>query len=105
MLTRGGVAPQYEHAAGGNPPPYHVQMRWHQVAPQASRDELYGRGGGLMGGAVILTSAAPTGMKVGNTGYGYLGLDPSAPDTWLTRSFNPQPSQARFLEPTTAVRR
>lgn len=88
MFTRQHVTSQY-HGVEGAPPPLHAAMPWHQHPAGLSRGELYGSGG-LLGGAVTLTSGAPTGMKVGNTGYGYLGMDPSAPETWQ-RPFNPAP--------------
>jgi hypothetical protein len=89
MFTRQHVTPQY-HGTDGAPPPLHVAMPVPQQPPGLTREQLYGTGG-LMGGAVLLNNATGnTGMKVGNTGYGYLGLDPSAPETWQTRQFNPQ---------------
>ena len=94
MFTRGHVTPAY-HQAAGAPPPLHVGMYYHQHAPGQSRGELYGAGG-LMGGAVTLTAGGPTGMRVGDSGYGYLGLDPSAPETW-TRRFNPAPGMIGWL--------
>lgn len=87
MFTRGHVTSAY-HETPGAPPPVHVAMYYHQHAPGQSRAQLYG--GGLMGGAVTLTAGAPTGMRLGDTGYGYLGMDPSAPETW-PRRFNPAP--------------
>lgn len=94
MLTRQYVTAN-SHETPGAPPPLHAAMYYHQHAPGLSRDELYGSGG-LLGGAVTLTASGFTGMKVGNTGYGYLGLDPSAPDTW-TRRFNPAPGMVGRL--------
>ena len=88
MLTRGYVTSQY-HGTDGASPPLHAAMPFHQHAPGLTRGQLYGAGG-LMGGAVTLTSGAPTGMRAGDTGYGYLGMDPSAPQTW-PRKFNPAP--------------
>lgn len=88
MFTRGHVTPAY-HETPGAPPPLHAAMYWHQQTPGQTRDQLYGAGG-LMGGAVTLTAGAPTGMRAGDTGYGYLGMDPSAPETW-PRKFNPAP--------------
>lgn len=87
MFTRGHVTSAY-HETPGAPPPVHVAMYYHQHAPGQSRAQLYG--GGLMGGAATLTAGAPTGMRLGDTGYGYLGMDPSAPETW-PRRFNPAP--------------
>jgi len=96
MITRGHVTPQYHGVQGaGAAPPHHIAMPYHQQPPGLSRGQLYG-GGGLMGGAVTLTAAAPTGQRVGDTGYGYLGNDPSAPETW-TRRFNPAPGMIGFL--------
>lgn len=94
MFTRGHVTSQY-HETAGAPPPLHAAMPFRQHAPGLTRDQLYG-GGGLMGGAVILTAAAPTGMRLGDTGYGYLGMDPSAPSTW-PRRFNPAPGMVGRL--------
>lgn len=95
MFTRGHVTSAY-HETPGAPPPVHVAMYYHQHAPGQSRAQLYGYGGGLMGGAVTLTAGAPTGMRVGDTGYGYLGMDPSAPSTW-PRRFNPAPGMVGRL--------
>lgn len=94
MLTRGHVTPAY-HGIAGAPPPLHAAMYYHQHAPAQSRAEMYGSGG-LMGGAVQLTAGAPTGMRTGDTGYGYLGMDPSAPETW-PRPFNPAPGMIGWL--------
>jgi hypothetical protein len=94
MFTRGHVTPQY-HETPGAPPPLHAAMPYHQHSPGLTRDQLYGSGG-LMGGAVTLTSGAPTGMRMGDTGYGYLGMDPSAPSTW-PRKFNPAPGMVGRL--------
>ena len=96
MLTRQYVTPQYHGVAGASAaPPHDVAIPVHQQAPGLTRNQLYG-GGGLMGGAVTLTAAAPTGQRVGDTGYGYLGMDPSAPETWMRR-FNPAPGMIAFL--------
>lgn len=90
MLTRGYVTQQY-HGTDGAPPPVHVAMPFHQHAPGLTREQLYGYGGGLMGGAATgFASDTPSGMRIGDTGYGYLGMDPSAPQTW-PRKFNPAP--------------
>lgn len=92
MFTRGGLAPQYGSVVTGAPPPHHAVMPGWQHAPSLPRHG----GGGLAGGAVTLTASAPAGMQVGNTGYGYLGMDPSAPETWI-RQFNPAPGMISFL--------
>lgn len=88
MFTRGGIYRQYDHRPGAAPPE-HVAMHAHQDVVPLSRPRLYGAGG-LMGGAVQLTARGWVGSRVGNTGYGYLGMDPSAPSTW-PRPFNPAP--------------
>lgn len=79
MLTRGSVTHQYgDHPANCSPPPLHAYMHEHQYpAPPLPRGA-----GGLLGGAVTLTSRGWVGSKVGNTGYGYLGMDPSDSSTW-----------------------
>jgi hypothetical protein len=81
MLTRQSVAHSYGHCAGAVPP-------FHAVAP-AHMEHLRGQvqRGGLRGGAVILNM--PPG-NVADTGYGYLGMDPSDPASW-PRPFAPQP--------------
>jgi hypothetical protein len=91
MFTRQFVTGQY-HGTQGLPPPLHVAMPYHQQAAGLTRDQMYGAvGAGLMGGAAAGFAAdAPTGMAVGDTGYGYLGMDPSSPQTWV-RKFNPAP--------------
>jgi hypothetical protein len=82
MLTRRFVRHQYgEHPRNYSPPPFHALMHEHQYPEPPSRAVLYGQGG-LLGGAVTLNNAAWTGSRVGNTGYGYLGMDPSDPTTW-----------------------
>lgn len=88
MYTRQHVTPQY-HGTPGAPPPLHAAMPYHQHPPGLTREQLYGNGG-LMGGAVTLMASAPTGMRLGDTGYGYLGMDPSSPGTW-PRRFNMAP--------------
>lgn len=96
MLTRRKVTHQYgAHPADYSPPPFHVYMHEHQYAPALDRPTLYG-GGGLMGGAVVLHNAAWTGSRVGNTGYGYLGMDPSDPSTW-PRPFVPTAGMISYL--------
>lgn len=97
MLTRRNVAHQYGQAAGAQAPPFHCAMRAYQLPAPSGRARLYGPGGGLMGGgAVILTSRGATGMKRGNTGYGYLGMDPSDPTTW-PRPFAPSSGMISYL--------
>jgi hypothetical protein len=88
MLTRGSVTHQYgEHHADYSPPPFHYYGHPHQYPPAMDRPQLYGAGG-LLGGAVTLTARGYVGSRMGDTGYGYLGMDPSAPETW-PRPFNP----------------
>ena len=94
MLTRGFVRHQY-----GNPglndysvPPYHVTMPAHCYPPHAGAVD--GRparldGGGLFGGAVALRMPGGSGGYSGGSGYGWLGTDPSDPQTWLRRPVNP----------------
>lgn len=94
MITRRHVTPQYHHAEG-MPPPLHAAMPCHQHAPGLDRARLYGAGG-LLGGAVTLTARGWVGSRLGDTGYGYLGMDPSAPGTW-PRPFNPAPGMISFL--------
>jgi hypothetical protein len=98
MLTRRQVTSQYAKAPGDRAaPPLHVAMSPHQrPAPQGDRARLYGTGGGLMGGAVILTAGGRTGMRRGRTGYGYLGMDPSDPSTW-PRPFVPTTGMISYL--------
>lgn len=81
MLTRQDVAHTYGHCAGAVPP-FHAVAHAHAAHLGAMRAR-----GGLAGGAVILTMPPGPG---GNTGYGYLGMDPTDPSTW-PRPFNPQP--------------
>ena len=71
----------YGHSAGAVPP-FHGCSVAHAQHGQAMQQR-----GGLAGGAVILQ------MGYGgwsNTGYGWLGMDPSDPATW-PRPFAPQP--------------
>lgn len=91
MLTRGSVSHSYGHQHGA-PPPLHVQPH---AQPTVLARQL--RGGGLQGGAVSLDARGWIGMKVGNTGYGYLGLDPSDSSTWIVRSFNPTAGMISYL--------
>ncbi len=99
MLTRGGVTHQYGTCPGGQAPPLHVHGHGHLprsgYAGRTGRARLYGSGG-LMGGAVSLSARGPVGSKLGSTGYGYLGMDPSDPLTW-PRPFNPQPGMIGYL--------
>ena len=94
MITRGQVTPQYDHHPGAAPP-QHAGGHGHQQYAHMTRGQLYGHNG-LLGGAVTLTSRGFVGSAVGNTGYGYLGNDPSAPETW-TRPFRPMPGMISFL--------
>lgn len=96
MLTRRRVTHQYGHHPDDySPPPNHVYMHDHQYPEPTSRAVLYGQGG-LMGGAVTLRMRGPSGSTAGNTGYGYLGMDPSDPTTW-PRPFNPAPGMIGYL--------
>lgn len=89
----------------GAPPPLHTHA-YHPGLPDhptaTGRAHLYGQGG-LMGGAVTLSARGPVGSRRGNTGYGYLGMDPSDPSTWVDyergiyRPFNPQPGMIAWL--------
>jgi hypothetical protein len=83
MLTRGHVLhqPGHQHVI----PP----------APEFPRARLYGAGG-LLGGAVTLTARGLVGQSRGNTGYGYLGMDPSDPMTW-PRPFVPTSGMISYL--------
>jgi hypothetical protein len=49
-----------------------------------------------MGGAVTLTARGLVGQSRGNTGYGYLGMDPSDPLTW-PRPFVPTAGMISYL--------
>jgi hypothetical protein len=94
MFTRRGVAHQYgdpgpdDHSA----PPFHCTMHPHQYPAHASE-----YGGGLRGGVVPLTAVAPVGIRRGGTGYGYLGMDPSDPLTWVVRPFAPSAGMIAYL--------
>ena len=96
MLTRRHVTHQYGyHPADYSAPPFHVYMHDHQYPEPPGRARLYGSGG-IMGGATILNTAGWVGMRRGNTGYGYLGMDPSDPSTYI-RPFNPVPGMIGYL--------
>jgi hypothetical protein len=98
MLTRGNVTHQYGyHPANYSPAPHHVIMREEHYPAPTSRAALIGHGGGLMGGAVSLATRGWTGSRLGNTGYGYLGLDPSDPQTWVVRPFVPTRGMISYL--------
>jgi hypothetical protein len=91
---------QYGTRPGGyGPPPVHTwghgSLPRNGYAGRMTRGQLYGAGG-LLGGAVSLGARSPTGMVRGNTGYGYLGMDPSDPSTW-PRPFNPAPGMIGWL--------
>lgn len=98
MLTRRSVRHQYgaPHPADYSAPPFHAYMHDHQYPEPLSRAKLYGPGGGLMGGAVILSNGGRTGSMRGSTGYGYLGMDPSDPTTW-PRPFVPTCGMISYL--------
>lgn len=84
MLTRGGVSHQYGPAG-------------HCATHPAVLPPTLPPGGGLQGGAVILNSSGWVGISRGGSGYGYLGLDPSDPSTWVTRRFAPAPGMIAYL--------
>lgn len=94
MLTRGPIVPQYARGPAAAPP-LHIVHHFQPPAPYFTRAQLYGAGG-LMGGAVSLTARGLVGQSRGNTGYGYLGMDPSDPATW-PRPFNPAPGMISYL--------
>lgn len=97
MLTRRGVTHQYgQHPADYSPPPFHVYMHEHQYPEPSTRARLYQHGGGLLGGGVSLALRGATGMRLGGTGYGYLGMDPSDPATW-PRPFVPTAGMISYL--------
>jgi hypothetical protein len=97
MRTR-QLVHQYQTSPGGVPP-FHVYGHGYlphaQYAGRTGRARLYGQGG-LLGGAVSLSARSPVGMARGGTGYGYLGMDPSDPQTW-PRPFNPAPGMISWL--------
>jgi len=93
MLTRRYVTSQYDHGPGA--PPMHVVQHYAPAWQSMSRAQLYGAGG-LMGGAVTLTARGLVGQSRGNTGYGYLGMDPSDPATW-PRPFVPSAGMISYL--------
>ncbi len=96
MYTRRQVTHQYgNHPANCSAPPFHFYAHDHQYPVPASRAQLYG-GGGLLGGAVTLAAGGPTGSRLGNTGYGYLGMDPSDSSTW-PRPFTPTAGMISYL--------
>jgi hypothetical protein len=96
MLTRGRVTHQYgEHWRNASPPPFHAMMQSHQYPAPTDRAHLAGAGG-LAGGAVTLGARGLTGQSRGNTGYGYLGMDPSDPMTW-PRPFVPTNGMISYL--------
>jgi hypothetical protein len=72
-LTRNCHAHAYGHSAGAVPPYHGVNIT------HARQGHALAARGGLAGGAVVLNM--PPGMW-GNTGYGYLGMDPSDPGSW-----------------------
>jgi hypothetical protein len=96
MFTRQAVHHQYgHHQASYGPPPFHVYMHAHAYPQANDRAALFGSGG-LMGGAVNLNNAAWVGSIRGNTGYGYLGMDPSDSSTW-PRPFVPTRGMISYL--------
>lgn len=93
MMTRQHVEHQYG-SCPGEPPPFHTGMQPHQY--QTGQARAWPAGGGLEGGAVALNTAGWVGVSRANTGYGYLGMDPSDPATWI-RPFAPQPGMIGYL--------
>lgn len=96
MLTRRSVSHTYGHVHGA-PPPMHVHQHGHPRPAPTALAVQYGPGGGLQGGAVILETRGWVGSRVGNTGYGYLGMDPSDSSTWIVRPFNPTGGMISYL--------
>lgn len=97
-MTRGPVWHQYQHEPGSAPgmhAPGHGHLPGSGYAGPTGRARLYGSGG-LLGGAVTLGARGPVGSRRGNTGYGYLGMDPSDPQTW-PRPFNVAPGMIGYL--------
>ena len=81
MLSRNVHSHAYGHSAGAVPPFHGCNIVHAQHAQQLVQR------GGLAGGAVVLQ------MGYGGwagTGYGWLGMDPSDPQTW-PRPFAPAP--------------
>lgn len=102
MLTRRAVAHQYAalDPAAQAPPPQHFMLPpWQDPGRPADRPPMSRHsagGGGLEGGAVALNTAGWVGIRRDNSGYGYLGMDPSDPQTW-PRPFRPQPGMIAYL--------
>lgn len=97
MYTRGPVSHQYgQHPANYSAPPFHVIHHEHQYPVPTDRARLYGTGG-LMGGAVPFHGTLAAGYRVGSTGYGYLGMDPSDPGSWIVRPFVPTAGMISYL--------
>lgn len=98
MLTRRRVTHQYgaPHPADYSPPPFHFYAHEHTYPEPSGRAKLAGPGGGMMGGAVVLNTRGWIGMRRGNTGYGYLGMDPSDPTTYI-RPFVPTQGMISYL--------
>lgn len=80
-MTRNTQVHAYGHSAGAVPP-FHACNIVH-----ATHAHQLTQRGGLAGGAVVLQMGYG---GWGNTGYGWLGMDPSDPSTW-PRPFNPAP--------------
>jgi hypothetical protein len=99
MFTRGHVAHQYGSPgpADYSPPPFHCTMHPHQYPADSALALQHGRSGGLRGGAVVLTARGFSGMRRGDTGYGYLGMDPSDPSSWIVRKFVPSSGMISYL--------
>jgi hypothetical protein len=95
MYTRHAVSHQYGHEPNNYPPPFHCLMPAGAYPAPSGRARLYGAGG-LMGGAVTLSARGMVGSRVGSTGYGYLGMDPSDPTTW-PRPFVPSSGMISYL--------
>lgn len=86
MMTRRAVAHTYNSSGH---PATHPRRMYPALA--------YGPGGGMDGGAVLLNTGGWVGIRHGGTGYGYLGLDPSDPATWVVRRFNPATGMISYL--------
>jgi hypothetical protein len=96
MLTRSAVTHQYgEHYRNASPPPFHILMPDRHYPQATGRAQLYGAGG-MLGGHVTLAARGLVGQSRGNTGYGYLGMDPSDPLTW-PRPFVPTAGMISYL--------
>lgn len=102
MLTRRAVTHQYAalDPATQAPPPHHfILPPWQDPGRPADRPPMSRHsagGGGLEGGAVALNTAGWVGIRRSGTGYGYLGMDPSDPQSW-PRPFRPAAGMIAYL--------